>query len=411
MKKWIKLFLILFFILFNLFFSGKLFALQPAGEVAYDLGHLMTKYLGIDIAVENCIKKYPQLKVDLNEASNFWKNKNKENIKRLNKVFTAFIYKNSKDEVGFEQNLSKLKQKMKDANVRTLQNMGATKLELTCRVFPIYIKSKKGDFFQTEKDRLDNIFSKDLNVFTPEPKIARKEDRFSSENPTTQQAPNSSKRPESKDYLKKLADAKEYGKYNNSVILFINRFATLANEISEIQDLCGGILSEEVSTDYANKRVKIIGNQAELKLQELKNSLKDIYKPVLTSSLKDSVALLNIYISTLPKDARDIIDNYYGLFRAVREGNENDFFKFTNKIQLNGIKLLENQNAIISLEKSKIDEEAPIFYLYDTIQNLNRSYIALVQARISEANNPAESQLDFLEGDVALNIQQAEKYI
>jgi hypothetical protein len=55
--------------------------------------------------------------------------------------------------------------------------------------------------------------------------------------------------------------------------------------------------------------------------------------------------------------------------------------------------------------------KTPIFYFYDTVLNSNRSYIALIHARISELDNPAESGLDYLEGDVALNFKQAEKYI
>ena len=410
-QKVIKKFLCLLIMSGNIVFSGEIFAAKPAGDFVYDLGFLMAMYLGVDISVKKCVEKHPKLKAPLEEGINLWRNKNLEGITRLDKIFTDYIYKNSKNEMAFELNLTKLKQDIDNQLILKFQKLDPENFESYCRVFPAYIKSKKGDLFQSQKERLDIVFGKDSNVFTSEPKISKKEDRFSSENSKTLQVPKSSERSESKDYLKKLADAKEYDKYNRSVILFINRFANLVNEASEIQDLCSGIVDEEISIDYANKRAKSVGSQVELKLLELEKSVNDIYEPILTSSLKGSVAILKVYISNLPKDARKIIDNYYGLYKATREQDEDAFLKFDRRIRLDGVKLLENQNAVISLEKNKIDEKTPIFYFYDTILNSNRSYIALIHARISELDNPAESGLDYLEGDVALNFKQAEKYI
>jgi hypothetical protein len=398
----IKKYLCLLVISGNIIFSGEIFAAKPAGDFGYDLGFLMALYLAVDFTVEECIEKHPVLTGSLKEGVNLWKNKNLKGIKRLNQTWTDYVYKKSKNEVAFERNSSKIKQKLKSGLILNFRKINSKKFEAYCRFFPMYIMSKKGDLFLSQKDRLENVFDKDSNFFTSEPKNSNREDRFSSEKP---------KKPEPKDYIKKLADAKEYGKYSHSVISFTNRFASIVSEVSEIQDLCDGMMNEEVSIDYANRRVKIIIGQVELELLELKKSVKDIYEPNLTSSLKDSVAILNVYISNLPKDARNIIDNYYGLFKATKEGDGAAIFKISRQVRLNGLKLFENTNAIISLEKNKINENAPIFHYYDSILNINRSYMALIKARISESDNPVESQLDFLAGDVALHIKQAEKYL
>jgi hypothetical protein len=197
-----------------------------------------------------------------------------------------------------------------------------------------------------------------------------------------------------------------FGRYFNKVLELKTQYSEIFIEIAKLDQISLSLAKNEVSLDYALKKVEVLTSELTSRITSANKKLNEMMVPEIKNTfMSTGVKDFNYYLESLPTKLNEALTNSKDIFSAIYKGDLTVVKQLNIRAMESQIAFLEGDNAFISLQKYRIDKNHPTYSLLSIYSHGNSAMTLWLKSIVNDLRN------DFPGSTLYLNSEDSKAYI